>query len=211
MRDQQAGGLESALGGWGGKDLAAQAETHCLARRPAPGRRARGRPRRGTLLPANRIHTDGDRRTRPAMAPAPRPRSLPAGSVLPRGLPYAGASTPAEARVHTSEVSAHISGHTTHLCVWGPSSRNDRLRGLALTCARGCLHVGQPRGWPGWRLPLRRPRCPGSLGESPLAGVPWTLAFLPVKLPPQHPASGFLTVPLRIFLTDRRMSVSPGR
>lgn len=141
----------------------------------------------------------------------PRPRSLPAGSVLPRGLPYAGASTPAEARVHTSEVSAHISGHTTHLCVWGPSSRNDRLRGLALTCARGCLHVGQPRGWPGWRLPLRRPRCPGSLGESPLAGVPWTLAFLPGKLPPQHPASGFLTVPLRIFLTDRRVSVSPGR
>lgn len=58
---------------------------------------------------------------------APRAHSLPAGSVLPRGLPYAGASTPAEGRRHTSKVSVHIDGHTTHLRVWGPSSRRDVL------------------------------------------------------------------------------------
>lgn len=141
---------------------------------------------------------------------APRARSLPAGSVLPQGLPYAGASTPAEGREHTSKVSAHIDGHTTHLRVWGPSSCKECLRGLALTCAVGCLHVSQPRGWPGWRLQLRHPHCPGALGESPLAGVPWPWPSSPSSFPPQSPASGFLTLPLRIFLTDRRVSVSPG-
>lgn len=135
MRDQQAG-LESALGGIGVARTLQPRWRPAVWQDIAPGRRALGPPMQGTLLPANRIHHGrGQKGRNPRWPLPPRPRSLPAGRCPSRGASFAGASTPREGRVHTSRVSAHVSGHTTHLRVWGAVFVTIALEGLALTCA----------------------------------------------------------------------------
>ena len=191
MRDQQAGGLESALGGWGGKDLAVQVETRCLARRPAPGRRARGRPRRGTPLPANRIHTDWDRRTEPAMAPAPRARSLPAGSVLPEGFLMPVSLRPLKP-VRTQARSRLTAAATLHTC-----GRGRRLLVMIVlevwpspVPAAVCTSVSPVAGQDGGsRCVAHVVRGPGESPLLPVSPGPWPSSPSSFPANPPHPGS----------------------